>query len=365
MLFAEMLRKCSKEEVLYEEATGWSGVENHDWTTRFTKTINLSEEKIVYVTFDFTYSGGTACSARCLIDDVPFISSGPLFNGKRDGYVVLAAGSYTFKFQTMDPVNAGVGLTIDNIKIAALKFDDVDKASYDNGNVAAGNNATTTILSTQTVPASAARKTCVGPIKKYTALIACYMQGNERKSIPKSPGEGNESGKLSWKIYIDGTQTAWDDRKEDYGNYTAQNPTWGEGCYGLLAIPVDAGSTWQLRIDVYNNTGGSKTCRAYVKIVLCPWIIPNEEYEPVTLDFAQGATLYVVLEPLEENPTKDVKIGKVRFVSFGDATDFYSKGTGTGILSHSYTFEAVEIEEALMLISGFGGCISILAVDER
>ena len=370
MLFSEQVRLVTQEEQLVDDADPYCAPEDtdHDWTTRVAKNINLSSEKIIYVKFEGTCI--SACgNVRCLVDDVPLISTGYLIGGPvtREAYVVLGAGAHTFKFQTsMHWHNETSDKTcVQNIFIAALDFADRDEAVYDSGSVAAGIGAETIILSEQTVPASSARKLAVGTINKYIALILCYLTGVDyRNSIPKNSGEGNEAGKLSWKIYVDGAQKDWTDRKEDYSAY-ADNPTYGEGAYGFLVIPVDAGSTWKLKINVYNDTGAARNCRVYVKVVLCPWIIPNEEYEPITLDFAQGSTFYIVLEPLESDPTKAVKIGKVRFVSHGDATDFYSMASGTSLLPHSYTFETVEVEESLMLVSGFGGCISILAVDER
>jgi hypothetical protein len=98
---------------------------------------------------------------------------------------------------------------------------------------------------------------------------------------------------------------------------------------------------------------------------MCPWIIPAEEYEPLTLDFPQGSTLYVSTEPLEVNPTKTVKIGKVRFISFGDSTDFYYINSGTDVLDSSYTFETIEVSRIIMIVSGEGGCIATLGVDIR
>lgn len=365
MLFAEMVRKISQEEVLYEEAgSSWAGT--HDWTTRYTKAITLSQRSILYVTFKSSTYGATADGAgRCLLDDVPLVATGGAGATEvvRKIYIVLAAGSYTFKFQSTRWAGSN-DVYLNSIKICVLNFSDLYDAVYDSGSVAAGDAATTVILSEQTVPASAARKTCIGPVKTYTAFVEFYLTGVDyRNSIPIDPGAGNEAGKISWKAYVDGVQTAWTESKRDYGD--AGDITYGEGAYGMLLLTVEAGSTWTLRVDVYNDTGASRNCRAYVKVMLCPWIIPDSQYEPVTLDFAQGSTLYLMLEPLKTDPTKDVRIGKQRFISFGAATDYYSSASGTGLLAHDYTFETVEVEEVLLLIEGDGGCVSIIAVDER
>ncbi|MEM3581526.1 MAG: hypothetical protein QXQ64_09785, partial [Candidatus Bathyarchaeia archaeon] len=97
----------------------------------------------------------------------------------------------------------------------------------------------------------------------------------------------------------------------------------------------------------------------------CPWILGTSEHQPIQLDFPQGSTLYLVLEPLWGNPTKTVKLGKKRAFSFGDATDYYSTASGTDILAWNYTFETVEVGQAVLLIGGYGGCISIIGVDVR
>ena len=98
---------------------------------------------------------------------------------------------------------------------------------------------------------------------------------------------------------------------------------------------------------------------------ICPWIIPNSEDEPVELDFPDGSTIYIILEPLNSDPTKTIKLGKKRFVSFGDSTDYYSTASGTGILSWNYTFELVPVKNCILKIGGYGGCISVVGVDVR
>jgi hypothetical protein len=72
-----------------------------------------------------------------------------------------------------------------------------------------------------------------------------------------------------------------------------------------------------------------------------------------------------VFESLDADPTKNSKIGKVRAVTYGDATDYYSTATGTGILSHIYTFELVEIGSVTLTVNGLGGCISLVGLDDR
>jgi hypothetical protein len=105
--------------------------------------------------------------------------------------------------------------------------------------------------------------------------------------------------------------------------------------------------------------------KASIIIIVSPWILGYSEGEVFNLNFPQGSTLYVVTEPLWNDVTKTVKIGKKRARTFGDSTDYYYTASGTGILNGSYTFESVPVSNCVLVVSGFGGCISIIAVDVR
>ena len=57
--------------------------------------------------------------------------------------------------------------------------------------------------------------------------------------------------------------------------------------------------------------------------------------------------------------------GKKRAVSFGDATDYYSTGSGTSLLSFSYTLDVVSVSDVNLYLTGLGGCVSYVGVDTR
>jgi hypothetical protein len=196
-------------------------------------------------------------------------------------------------------------------------------------------------------------------------LIYVYLTNtSERSNSPKNTSESDDTSKLNWKLFWGASQTSWTDRANDWGT-TTDNGSYGVGAYARYSVAFDPATQYNLIIKVSNTIASSRTVRAYVKVIICPWIIANSEYNPVDMDFPQGSTMYVVLEPLNLNPTKNLKLGRVRGVSFGDSTDYYSTISGTGIQSWSYTFETVEVSNCLLNISGEGGCISILAVDIR
>jgi hypothetical protein len=205
----------------------------------------------------------------------------------------------------------------------------------------------------------------IGTVKKYTLYAFFYLhKENFRESIILNSGEAVVAGRLNFRVYIDNVQQTMDAEVEDY-NAVAANASFGEGCYGMLAVPVTAASTIALKLTLEDEVGTGGYSYYYVRYILCPWIIPNESYEPVSLNFPVGSTLYLSTEPLDANPTKTHKIGKARIVSFGDTTDYYDTDSGVGILPLSYTFETIEPTSIQLFIAGFGGCISLVGVDLR
>ncbi|MEM1530477.1 MAG: hypothetical protein QXI05_02955, partial [Candidatus Bathyarchaeia archaeon] len=58
-----------------------------------------------------------------------------------------------------------------------------------------------------------------------------------------------------------------------------------------------------------------------------------------------------------------IQLGGARAWDLG--YNYYNTASGTGILYWNYTFESVEVGQCVLLVSGNGGCISIIAVDVR
>ena len=367
MLLSEQLRILKDEEVLwtpgpYDDSTG------PNWVTKATKQITLSATRIVYVRQKTKcQSGDSAFLAvgRVLMDDKPIITAGYVPNGgdiMRDMFMVLPAGSYTFMFQTCILGSAGT-VRIYDLKIATLNFPDKQRNYYNPGTVSCPYGEETTVLDENFTP-PVARKTPVGPIKKYVGIITVICEGARRQSFPRNPGESNLP-RFNYKISIDDTQVAWSERRDDRGD-SDTNDSYGRGAFGRYVAAFDPNVQANLKIKVYNNYASQAwDCLARVEIILCPWILAADDYEPVSLNFADGSTLYVVAEPLSENPTKYVRIGKTRFNSFGDATDYYASSSGTNLVAFDYTFEMVEVANSVLHAKGFGGCIGIIGVDVR
>ncbi len=369
MLLTEQLRNLQNEKEFFDSGTdNYQGVNVHDWTTQLTKTVNEAIDKIACINWN-TYTTPTISGAsRILVDDVPLASSGYLDYDEsvaRTAMVYLSAGSHTIKFQTAGWDGSG-SVVIDNVKIGLFDFLDKSDDTMDSGNVVCTQHAVTTVLSDSfSIPAS--RNLAIGSIKKYTAIVEVFALNTTDRTniILKDKYENLVEDAVNFYMYTNGIKEPFVVANQDFGAKTT-NPSYGIGAYARLAMAFDPGTTPTLKIDVYNHISTDRTCRCYVKITICPWIIPESQYEPLTLDFAQGSTLYVIVEPLTANPTKNVKVGKIRGISgFGDAAEFYKTVTGADILSFDYTFEVVEVDQCSLYVDGYEGCVSVIGVDVR
>jgi hypothetical protein len=379
MLLSEMVRKIRSEEELFKDTNTYTVNTPTDWVTRVSKTIQLTEPSIIHFYFELfyltqPYSGTIAYgNARVLVDGVPACSTGEQGWGPdggaqvtvpRSGYIHLGAGSHTLDFQVSGYRFSDGYIRLQNVQLRKLKFSDTAGLMVNSGYVNAPNAAETTIINQNiTIPS---RRTVAGGLKQVPVQMILYMERqNWRNSVLLNPGEGNVNGKLNWKLYINDVQTAWSERKGDFDSGLTDNQSYSEGAYGLYRGLRTAGETLNVKVKAYNAVGSDVSVRAVLNHFACPWIITSVEYEPLSLDFPQGSTLYLTLEPLSLNPTKTLKLGKKRAWSFGDSTDYYSAASGTDILSWSYTFEILKASDCLLLIGGDGGCISAIAVDVR
>ncbi len=360
MLLSEQVRMVREEEVLATGATSWDTVTG--WKDQKTVNITLSATKIFYVWMK-TDSDGDQGIARVLLDGVPLVSTGyfETFYVVRDVFVVLPAGSYTIKFQTAKISGIGSGVRLQDTKVALLNFPDKQRNNWDGGTVVIPAVTESTVLDQSLTP-PATRKLAVGSIKKYVCIVTVYAHTDSYAiNRMQNPGESNVADWVNWKIFLDDVQVGWTERNADKNVVDHFAP----GGYGRYVVALDPSVQVNLKLKAYNGCGSSRNCRAYVDVVLCPWILADIDYEPVSLDFPQGSTLYVTLEPLNGNPTKYARIGKQRFMSFGDATDYYESSSGSGILPFDYTFETVEVANSILHVKGLGGCVSMIGVDVR
>jgi hypothetical protein len=375
MLFSEMVRRISDEEQLENDSGPYDTTvaDLHDWTMLESKTITLPKAQLIYVEWATTAKGSNPnCASRLTVNNVPIVSTGSIPSVDvpvvRKAYVYLLAGAYILDFETSQwktPASDEY-VRISNIVVGRLNFADLSGLTV-LGDLSTYTPGEETAMFTQNIIVPSARKLPCGKVKQYTLLAYFYLNRSyflERNNLILHPGEGAVADKINFRVYINDVQQVMTARAEDY-NANADNPDYGAGCFGMLSIPVDADSVKALKVTVEDEAADGTVCSYYVQWVLCPWIIPAQEYEPITFSFSDGSTVYITTEPLDANPTKTVKIGKARVVSFGDATDNYYSTSGEGIHADHYTFEFITVAGCLMFISGFGGCISVVGADMR
>jgi hypothetical protein len=369
MLLSEMVRHVKSEGPLYKDTTLYTSPTLHDWTTRKTTTLNIATPTLVYAKFRGYSSGSNAMGSLRLLhgtNPVLVYQTLPFSPGAERGLLMyLGSGSHSFALQTAvynSPNNNEV-VNISEFSFFNLDFPDLSGQEAANS-VSVGSGQTATVLSLDLGPLYG-RRTPAGMIKQYACIVTAYCEMvDKRGSYLVNPGESEmTSDVMNFKIYLDGVGLPWMERQTDYiAIYT--NPSYSEGCFGRTFFAMDTNRTYTLEVKATNRFTTTQTARVVLNIVMCPWIL-IDSHQPLTLDFPQGSTLYLVMEPLTADVTKTVKLGWPRFISFGDSTDYYSTASGTGILPWNYTFESVEVKNVGLFVGGYGGCISVIAVDVR
>jgi len=374
MLLSEMVRRIKREKILLASTANYDQTAVTDWVTKLSKTISLDAPSIIHVQFSLVLGSSASSSyvranGRVLVDNVPILATGERsFSGVGSGehavsaYICLSSGDHTFDFQiSVHRLDSGSSARLTKIYIRLLDFADVTSLNRNSGAVNVPVGTSTVLDFNINFPA---RKLAVGKIKQAPLRLTVYVQdANTRLCVFRNPDESDTSSRLNWRLFMNDVQVSWTARMGDNESGDGSNPSYSRGGYGYFETILNAGTTYNIKLKVINTTGSSKTVNAILTILICPWIIGSSEFEPLDLIFPQGSTLYLVLEPLSSDPTKTVKLGYVRAWDLG--YNFYSTASGAGILSWNYTFESVEVENCVLLISGSGGCISIIAVDVR
>jgi hypothetical protein len=307
MLLSEMVRQIKQELQLVADATQRSTTST-TYSTLASYNITLSNPALLAYKYELeTNNTGVYVYVRL---NIGTLNIGGHSTGSSLSFVPfgglfsLPAGSYTVNLQAKSSGNGAA--IVKNFFLGVVSFADLSTV-----NLRAAGSSSISLAS---------RKTCVGSLKQAILYISAH-----NSTAPTLTVDGNTK---SWTL------------------------TEGECFTYISPATLDASHT-------VNVNAGSYAA------VLSPWILSNVDTQVLNLNFPQGSTLYHVLEPLWLDPTKALKIGQKRAVSFGDSTDYYYTASGTGILNASYTFESVSVSNCVLVVSGYGGCISIIAVDVR
>jgi len=335
MVYTEQVRQLASEQNLINDATVYTR-NNAAWgTIHDYGNITLSEDSLIAFRFVI---GLTASYYRLIIGNIShaYYIHGCKVAGTYTGIAFVAAGTYGV---VMDQKNSGADTGhISGFQLGKAKFSDM----------------ATSILAEYAAPinltvAQRSPPSFFGTLKNAVFGINVWAYTPGAQTNFENVGDALTNGVQLW---VDGRQTDWTTRIQD----TTSAGTAYANYYGSLSVGV--AHTFELVKD-----NGSTLI--HISTVASPWLLAAVDNEPMTLDFSQGSTLYLVLEPLNADNTKNSGIGKVRAVSYGDTTDYYSTASGTGILAHTYTFELVDATSVTVIVNGLGGCIALVGLDER
>jgi hypothetical protein len=330
MVYAEQVRQLNSEANLINDATVYTRNDAAWGTIHSYGNITLTEDSLVV--FKFTIQSASAYRLKI---GASFYVYGCFAIGVKTGIAFVAAGTYAV---VMEQKNSGSTGAINAFQLGKAKFSDVAKSNL------AAYAAEIDLTVAQRAPPS-----FFGTLKNAVFAVNVWAYTPAAQTNFENVGDSLTNGV---QLSVDGVQVDWTTRIQD----TTSDETASANYYGSLSV----GSVHAFIIGKDNaNTV------VHISIVGCPWLLATVNNEPMILDFPHASTLYVTLEPLDKDPTKDSQIGKVRAVSYGAATDFYSTASGTGILSHTYTFEIVAVTDVSVFVNGFGGCISLVGMDER
>jgi len=332
MVFTEQVRQLASEANLINDSATYTR-DNAAWgTLKNYGNVTLSEDSLVV----FKFTVNTTSAYRLKIGSSYYVY-GCFTTGYKTGIAFVAAGTYAVVMEQKNGGGAGSG-SISAFQLGKAKFSDVN-----NSNLAAYSSVISLTVAQRSPPSF------FGMLKNavFAVNVWAYTPGADTNF--ENVGDVLTNGV---QLSVDGVQVNWTTRIQD----TTSDETACANFYGSLS--VGSAHTFTIGKDNVNTV-------VHISIIGCPWLLAGVDNQPVTLDFPQVSTLYVTLEPLDKDPTKNSKIGKVRAVSYGDATDFYSTASGTGILSHTYTFEIVAVSDVSVFVNGFGGCISLVGLDER
>ncbi len=341
MFFSEHLRSLQDEKALINDATFY-GTSSTTWTTvKDYGNVTLSKAGILILKYQIK-NNVTFSNHRISVGGIYAIGCPRSGTGTFDMLTMLAlnAGTYNITAQAVNYSGGPDTTGIQNMRVGFVSFPDLTV-----------NNLA--VYSSQVTLIPPARRSFWGSVARVVLYIAVFAYTPGAQTNFENIGDNLTNGV---SLLVNGNQVNWSERIHDN-----------------LASPYGAGSAWYRFATRGAGTDHGFTVNkrnvntvVNISIILCPWILGDDSGNRILdLDFPQGSTLYISLEPLTADVTKYIKIGKPRWLSFGEATDYFSTASGTGILNHYYTFEQVRPSDCQCLLYGSGGCVARIALDVR
>jgi hypothetical protein len=334
VLFSEQERLANNELNLLNDPTDYSA-NDATWTLlNDYGSFTLANPGIVLIKFDALLEGGGEGALRVKVGANHVFLGKPAYGTPTTYGTALYLPAGTYNVQVED-ISTFYTIHVSNFQVGLAFLNDVQASALQ----------TYTSGITLTVPT---RPTPIGPLTNTTFFVHVYAYTPSANTAFENVGETLVNGVAVW---VDGIQHDWSERVND-------DHTWQAAC-AKLAAGFTAGSAHTVAITKANANTIVLLC-----VIASPWILPDDVFAPVTMNFPQNSTLYVVLEPWFTNPTgKLVGVGNVRAITFGLTDDYYSSSTGADIISYSSRIDIQDIANNNLWMKGLGGCIGIIGVD--
>lgn len=341
VLYSEQVRKLSTEENLLNDSTNYDVPTSYGVVKDY-GSVSAPEAGLLCISFLLDNPGASPYDAGLvvLVDDciVHTRKYGSIALGTSERvkcYVPVDAGSHTVKVYG-DSTN--ITVEIKDFQCGFVVFSDFEYTPV----------AEYTAALTVNCPS---RNTPLGTLAYATLLVRAGAVTAAAVTEFENNGESKTNGV---KLKVNGSYVDWTSRVDGYSTVTSASAIYA------AVVPVD--TDYAITIEKDNAATD-----VYVAVTICPWLLTGSNTEvavfPVTADFPPNSTLYVTLEPLIEDVTSFIAIGKPRAISFGDSTDYYEIAEATGINSLGYTFELVSPDNVGCYVGGYGACIAYIGVD--
>jgi len=369
MPFTYPCRLLEDEQYVIHDSNSYNISDTTDWTTLVTKQINLSKAMLVYIYVKVTAGSDAYGAVRVTDGTNVFLATGGLNNEtvEREVLVPLSAGSHNLNFQGACWNRGTTNITLEDLKVGFINFADLATAHYHETVTIQASSSANLVDQQFTMPDG---KTPAGPLKEVPLYIVAIAGAEQRGTKMLNSGESTPSLKHGVKLQIDGYSQDWTFRYNDDDDGNGSNLLYGEGSFAIAKIIKNPGNQVHIILTGNDTTDSTMDMTVDVWVFACPWILPGGWSEPISLDFPIYSTLNVMVEPLMNNGTAAVYLGKQRAKSFGSDTDYYDSASGSGILIFTHTFEKIK-PSALQLLfytlssPMWASCISNIMVDVR
>jgi hypothetical protein len=378
MLLREYVRELDKEQFIANDTSVYGTSVPTGWATKWSKSFTITDpDQALLWSFKWllitSSSSASKNGIRARIGNTvlwEFLATFPSDyaerNGVETGIVRLPPGSYTFYIDVR--VDTAIYyIKIMNIRLGLFKLHDCSYQTTSVSAVSCGAGATTSVLSTS-ITKKAKRRMPLGFTKKTYTFECVTVESDGNVVVFKNPGESNDANALNVRLFVNGVEVGWTRKVRDALGSLSSEPEYISGRRnGDIVELADSEGSISIEVKVYNGYTVAKTVNVYLQVYSSVWLMPSSLTDMVELDVPFQSTIYIVSEPLWDDPTKTFALGYAKAWSTVFNQDNYYSASGTGILTVSYTFDLYPSRgvPGFLKWSGEGASITFIVADVR